>query len=202
VLNDSIGAAERAEQYRQGGARALSVLTEPSEFGGSNDDVSGARVASGLPILKKDFHVAPSQVWEAQSLGASAILLIARALGPAGLRDMLREVEDAGLEALVEIRSEAELEWALECDATVVGVNCRDLETLRLEPDVHERLIPRIPASRVAVAESGIHGAEDVAKLALIGADAVLVGSALSTSGNAVEAVRSLCGVRRRSRAT
>lgn len=201
VLNDGIRAAERADQYRRGGAAALSVLTEPTEFGGSNHDVQEARIASGLPILKKDFHVAPSQVWEARSLGASAILLIARALGPDGLRRMLREAEDVGLEALVEIRSEAELDWALESGASVIGVNSRDLETLRVEPEVHEQLIVRIPPTCIAVGESGIVGVQDVEKLAVLGADAVLVGSALSASGNAAEVARSLSAVIRRGRA-
>jgi indole-3-glycerol phosphate synthase len=201
VLNEHIGAAERAEQYRDGGARALSVLTEPTEFGGSNDDVSDARERTGLPVLKKDFHVAPVQVWEARALGASALLLIARALGPQDLRGLLLEARGAGIEALVEVRSEAELEWALENGAEVIGVNSRDLESLRVQEGVHDLLIPRIPAGCVAVAESGVAGWRDVERLARLGADAVLVGSALSVSQDPVAAVSALAAVGRRGRA-
>jgi indole-3-glycerol phosphate synthase len=200
ALNEAMDAATRARQYTRGGARALSVLTEPDEFGGSNDDLAAARGATGVPVLRKDFHVAPIQVWEARALGASALLLIARALGAAGLEAMLTEARAADVEALVEVRSEAELGWAVAFGARVIGVNCRDLETLRVEPEVHDRLIPLIPRDRVAVAESGVTGRDDVLRLAELGADAVLVGSALSTSGDASAAVRALTGVARQGR--
>lgn len=202
VLNDAMPTADRVRAYEEGGAAALSILTEPEEFGGSIADVRTASCASVLPILKKDFHVEPVQVQEAMAVGSSALLLIARALGPIGLRRMLGAVRDVGIGALVEVRSEAELTWALDCEANVIGVNCRDLETLALDREVHERLLPLVPAGCIAVAESGVRTRQDVERLASLGADAVLVGSVLSLSIRASDAVAALTGVPRIGRAT
>jgi indole-3-glycerol phosphate synthase len=154
-----------------------------------------------LPLLKKDFHIDPVQLVEARALGASAVLLIARALAPAVLADLVAEATALGLEALVEVRSEWELAHALSTEAPAIGVNSRDLETLAMDFAVAERLLPLIPASRIAIAESGIEGRVDVERAGACGADAVLVGSALSAAGDAAAAVRSLTGVRRGTRA-
>lgn len=201
VLDSSLDAGERARAYAEGGARALSVLTEPTEFGGSLNDIQAARRAVALPILRKDFLVATAQVWEARVAGASAVLLIARALGPDAVRRLADSAREAGLESLIEVRDEWELRWALDADAAVIGVNRRNLETLEMEDGVIERLLPAIPGDRVAVAESGIRERGDVARAAALGADAVLVGSSLSTAVDAAAAVRVLGGVFRRSRA-
>jgi indole-3-glycerol phosphate synthase len=200
IINAGLDAAAQARAYASGGAAALSILTEPAEFGGSVDDLVSARLATNLPTLKKDFHVHPIQAVEARAAGASAMLLIARALAPDHLRAMADAAAENEVEILVEIRSEAELEDALAIEATVIGVNARDLETLVLEPSVTERLIRMIPSDRIAIAESGVAGRADVERVAALGADAVLVGSSISASADATAAVAALTGVPRRAR--
>jgi indole-3-glycerol phosphate synthase len=196
----ALSAAAQSAAYADGGAAALSILTEPLRFGGSEADVLAARTATALPILKKDFHVAHLQMLEARALGASAALLIARALPPAELVALARTARDAGLETLVEIRDERELEAALLAEATVIGVNNRNLETLVIDLGTGERLVPLIPADRVAVFESGVHGPAEVERAAAAGADAVLVGSSLSAATDPAQALRAIAGVPRRGR--
>ena len=200
IINASIDARDQARAYANGGAAALSILTEPAEFGGSVNDLVAARAAARIPTLKKDFHVHPIQALEARAAGASAMLLIARALAPDHLRAMADAAAENGVEILVEIRSEAELEDALAIDARVIGVNARDLETLIIEPSVTERLVRMIPQDRIAIAESGVTGRSDVERAALLGADAVLVGSSISASPDPSAAVAALTGVRRSTR--
>lgn len=199
-INPALSAAAQARAYAAGGAAAISVLTEPAHFGGSVEDLSEASRAVAIPILRKDFLVDEVQLVEAREAGAAAVLLIARALSPATLQRLFHFAGEVGLETLVEVRSESELEHALEIGARVIGVNERDLETLELEPAVRERLMPRIPRSVIAVAESGIRTVEDVERAAELGADAVLVGSALSASPTPESAVLALAGVRRSGR--
>jgi indole-3-glycerol phosphate synthase len=170
-------------------------LTEPDHFGGSVDDLQAVREAVTLPVLKKDFHVDPVQLLEAKALGASAALLIARALAPDELRAMMRTAVELELEALVEVRDEAELDLALSLDALLIGVNNRNLETLEIDPSTSERLLPLIPSSVIAIAESGIAGRQDVERAGQVGADAVLVGSSISASDDPLEAVRALTNV-------
>ena len=201
MINTAIDAAAQARSYARGGAAALSILTEPVEFGGSIDDLRDARQATSLPTLKKDFHVHPVQVLEARAVGASAMLLIARALPPDRLREMAEEAAALGVEVLVEVRSEAELEDAIAIESAVIGVNARDLETLIIEPDVTRRLMPLIPADRIAIAESGVGSRADIERVACLGADAVLVGSSISASADPSAAVAALTGVFRTRRA-
>ena len=191
---------EQARAYRDGGAAAVSILTEPRHFGGSSDDLAAVRAHVDLPILKKDFHVDPIQLVEARVLGASAALLIARALHPDRLVDLVDEGRALGLELLVEVRDEEELETAIRSKATIVGVNNRNLETLVIDPATSDRLIPRVPPALVAVAESGVQSRSDVERYAAIGADAVLVGSVLSASADPRRATRDLTGVAGRTR--
>jgi indole-3-glycerol phosphate synthase len=132
---------------------------------------------------------------EARALGASAVLLIARALAPSELKTLGRVAIDLGLEAMVEVRDLAELDRALGIDARIIGVNNRDLETLRIDPTTAERLIPAIPADRIAIAESGMRTVADVSAAALWGADAVLIGSWLSASADPAASVRSLTSI-------
>jgi indole-3-glycerol phosphate synthase len=200
VINAGIDAASQARAYASGGAAALSILTEPAEFGGSVADLVAARSVTSIPALKKDFHVHPIQALEARAAGASAMLLIARALAPDRLRELADSAAEHGVEILVEIRSEAELDDALAVDATVIGVNARDLETLVIEPAVTERLMRLIPHDRIAIAESGVSGRADVERAAALGADAVLVGSSISSSSDPTAAVTALTGVPRRAR--
>ncbi len=196
-LNDAMDAPSRARLYEAGGASALSVLTEPAEFAGSVDDLVAVRHVVSCPLLRKDFHVDPVQLFEARSRGASAALLIVRALGPDDTRILADAAREAGVEPLFEIRDEAELSVALDAGARVIGVNRRNLETLDLEPDVLALLLPLIPRDCLAVAESGIATRADVEEVASLGADAVLVGSALSVSTDPQGAVTALCGVSR-----
>jgi indole-3-glycerol phosphate synthase len=200
-INVELSPGPQAAAYQAGGAAAISVLTEPHHFGGSGDDLVAVRSAVQVPLLKKDFHIDRIQLVEARALGASAVLLIARTLDPETLADLVAEAGRLGLEALIEVRTEAELERALSTDASVIGVNSRDLETLAMDFAVSERLLPLIPAGRVAVAESGVTGRADVERAAACGADAVLVGSAVSAATDAAAAVRALTGVSRGSRA-
>lgn len=200
VIAASLGAVEQARAYGAGGAVGVSILTEPIHFGGSNDDLLAVRADSRLPVLKKDFHVHPIQLVEARALGASAALLIVRALSPDGLIEMMAKGRELGLELLVEIRDERELERAVEAGATMIGVNNRDLESLVIDPTTAERIIPLIPKALVAIAESGVHGREDVERYGAIGADAVLVGSSLSAAGDPAAATRTLTGIPRRRR--
>jgi indole-3-glycerol phosphate synthase len=200
-INPGLSAADQARRYATGGARAISVLTEPVHFGGASDDLCTVRAAVPLPVLRKDFHVEPVQLLEARSLGASAILLIARALAPARLGEMVRSAHALGLEVLLEVRDEAELERALETDAAIIGVNNRNLETLEIDARTMARLVPMIPAERVAVAESGMTSPADVAAAASYGADAVLVGSYLSAAADPAAALAALTDIPSRIRA-
>jgi indole-3-glycerol phosphate synthase len=201
-INSALSAGGQAAAYGAGGAAAISVLTEPRHFGGSGDDLVAARDAVQLPLLKKDFHVDGVQLLEAKALGASGALLIARALEPRQLTALVAEACAIGLDPLVEVRTEAELEVALSSGAPIVGVNARTLETLALDLAVFDRLLPLIPSDRVAVAESGVRSAADVRRAAECGADAVLVGSMLSQAPDPSLAVRALTGVSRVGRAT
>lgn len=196
-IQPNLDAPEQARAYERAGAAAISVLTEPKHFAGSPDDLVAVRSAVRIPALKKDFHVEPVQLLEAKAFGASAALLIVRALGPDGLRKMMKAARNLDLEVLVEIRDARELDQALEVGAPVVGINNRDLETLAIDPSTSERLLTSVPESVVAVAESGMSGRTDIERAARAGANAVLVGSSLSGAANVAEAVRALTGVRR-----
>jgi indole-3-glycerol phosphate synthase len=196
-----LDAATQARAYVEGGAAAISVLTEPDHFSGSLEDLLAVRAAVTVPALKKDFHVRPIQLVEARAAGASAALLIARALDPERLRQMMTAGRDLGLELLVEIRDEGELDRALELGATMIGVNNRDLETLVIDPATADRLVLRIPSEVVAIAESGVKTRADVERYAARGVDAVLVGSSISAAADPTAATRSLAAVPRSARA-
>lgn len=198
ALNPAMDAGERALLYEGAGAAALSILTEPTEFGGSMADLETARRTVSVPLLRKDFLVRPVQAFEARAGGASAVLLIVRALGPQDTAMMIQAARSVGLEALFEVRDEDELGWALDAGARFVGVNRRDLETLVLEDGVVEHLLPMVPPQLFAVAESGVATPADVERTADLGADAVLVGSALSTAADPEALLASLTTVRRR----
>ena len=198
-INTALSAGAQARAYAAGGAAAISVLTEPVHFGGSLDDLLEASGSVTVPLLRKDFVVDRTQLLEARRAGAAAVLLIARALEPMRLAELAGEATALGLEPFVEVRSEEELGRAIPV-ARVIGVNQRDLETLEVDAAVTDRLLPLVPRDRVAVAESGVGSRADVERAAGCGADAVLVGSMLSGSTDAVAAVRALVGVSRRGR--
>ncbi len=200
VLDDALDAGVRAAEYALGGASALSVLTEPSEFGGSLDDLAAARSSVEVPLLRKDFIVDEVQLLEARLAGASAVLLIARALRADRFFALAAAARSIGLDVLLEVRDESELERALGVPDGVIGVNNRNLETLAIDDSVSERLLRLVPPERTAVYESGIRHVDDVRRAAALGADAVLVGSALSVVSSPVDAVRRLTGVPRSTR--
>ncbi len=180
--------------YAAGGARALSVLTDERYFGGSAADLARARAAAGLPVLRKDFTVAPADVADARRMGADAVLLIVAALDHGELAELGALAAQLALDTLVEVHDEAELEVALSVGATLVGVNQRDLSTFEVDRRRAERLARRLPASVVAVAESGVGGPADAARLADAGYAAVLVGEHLVTAPDPSAAVAALSG--------
>lgn len=189
--------AEVAAAYLAGGAAALSVLTDAPFFAGSLADLDVvARVArartSAAPVLRKDFLVDPYQVLEARAHGADAVLLIVAAVPGHTLRHLFSLVQEHGLEALVEVHDEAELERAIEIGASTIGINNRDLRTFEVDLGVTERLAPRCPSDVTIVAESGVFSAADVARLGRAGAHAVLVGEGLIVQQDRAAAVRSL----------
>jgi indole-3-glycerol phosphate synthase len=185
--------------YEAGGAAALSVLTDCEYFGGSMADLTAAKAAVLLPVLRKDFVLDDVQVWESRAGGADAILLIVRILGDEALRGLMELSSELGMAAVVEVHDGDELERALKAGASLVGVNNRDLQTFRTDLAVSEELVGRIPADRVAIAESGIGGGADVERLGRAGFDAVLVGEALMRAGGAGE-VRGFSGRAKRDR--
>src|SRR5690606_27311825 len=150
--------AALAAAYERGGATCLSVLTDREFFGGSPDDLRAARAAVSLPVLRKDFTVSEADVCDARIMGADAVLLIVAALDQAELAAFHQLAGEIGLDALVEIHDEAELERALEVGATLVGVNQRDLVTFEVDTDRAVRMAPQMPAGVVRVAESGVRG--------------------------------------------
>jgi indole-3-glycerol phosphate synthase len=200
MLDGTLDAAARTALYVEGGAAALSILTEPSRFGGSLADLRDAKAAVDVPLLRKDFITDVIQLLEARAYGASAALLIARALSPAELATLARAAVEIGLTPLIEVRDEYELERALRVPEAVIGVNNRDLETLVIHPDTGARVIPQVPAERIAIFESGITGPEGVRMAADAGADAVLIGSVLSTAAAPLELLRALASVPRQPR--
>jgi len=196
-INLGLDAADQAAAYAEGGAAAISVLTEPDRFNGRAQDLSAVRGRVRLPVLRKDFLVDPLQLVEARALGASAALLIVRAVDPVCMGELVDAARGLALDLLVEIHTDAEAERALAAGVRVIGVNNRDLETLQVDPALAHRLIPTLPSEVIAIAESGIVTRADVEAAAGAGADAVLVGTALSAAPDPAAAVRALRAVPR-----
>lgn len=193
-LNLDVDPLEQARLYQQGGASALSVLTEQKHFLGSPEYLRRVAASVSLPALQKDFVLEDYQLYEAAELGASAVLLIV-ALLPGHRLAALREAAAAlGLDALVEVHDEAELDVALASGAEIVGVNNRDLRTFEISLDTTFRLLPRIPEGPTVVSESGLVERAQVERLEAAGVDALLVGEALMRSGDPVARLRELRG--------
>jgi indole-3-glycerol phosphate synthase len=187
AIAEGVSATSQAIRYRTAGAAALSVLTDSRYFGGSLEDL--ATVTSlfrttppAIPCLRKDFMVHPIQVLQAREAGASAILLIVRALNDAELTELFAASRAAGLEALFEIHNEDERDRALAHGARIVGVNNRDLARFQTDLSLSERLLPTLPRDVIAVSESGIHRPADAARVRAAGAHAILCGEALMTA--------------------
>jgi indole-3-glycerol phosphate synthase len=181
-LAADLDAAKLAAAYETGGASCLSVLTDVHSFGGSVADLQTARAACSLPVIRKDFTVSAIDVVDTRLMGADCVLLIAAALDPAELAEYHALAVEIGLDVLVEIHDEQELECALAAEATLIGVNQRDLVTFEVDHDRAVRMAGVIPGDAVKVAESGVRGRADAVSLRVAGYDAVLVGEMLVTA--------------------
>jgi indole-3-glycerol phosphate synthase len=184
--------AALAGDYEAGGASAISVLTESRRFGGSLADLDAVRARVDVPVLRKDFVVSSYQLWEARAHGADLVLLIVAALEQNALVSLVERAESIGLTPLVEAHERDEVDRALDAGARVIGVNARDLRTLRVDRDTFPRLAAAIPDNVVRVAESGVRGPHDLIAYANAGADAVLVGESLVTGRDPKSAVADL----------
>lgn len=176
--------AELAGAYREGGAAAISVLTEPHRFGGSLADLEAVRAAVDTPLLRKDFIVDEYQLVEARAAGADIVLLIVAALADTELKALYSRARDLGLTVLVEAHTAVETDRAVDLGARLIGINNRNLQTLTVDLSQFEHLVSRVPDTVVKVAESGIFDVSDVTRLVTAGADAILVGEALVTHGD------------------
>jgi indole-3-glycerol phosphate synthase len=196
-IREDLDPASRAAFFAEGGAAAISVLTDGPHFGGSLDDLRSVARRVTIPVLRKDFILSEEQILEARAAGASAVLLIIRALPRERLASLRRFAAEAELAVLVEAHSPAEVEAALDAGAEIVGINSRDLDTFRIEVDTAWRLFSKVPRGVIAVAESGMASVFDVSRAAAAGADAVLIGTALSAADNPEGLARQLAGVTR-----
>lgn len=199
-ISEGLDPAAHATRYAQAGATAVSVLTDGPFFGGSLEDLARVSRAVGIPTLRKDFILDEVQIAEARAAGASAVLLIVRALTPARLRDLLASARGYGLDALVEAHDARELDIALESGATIVGINSRNLDDFRIDVDAAWALIAGMPKDVVAIAESGMASRADVEQAAAAGADGVLIGTALSSAPDPSNLIREITAVRRTGR--
>ena len=181
-----------AASYEAGGAACLSVLTDRQFFQGAPEYLAAARAACALPALRKDFIVDPYQVFEARAMGADCILLIVAALDPARMRDLEATAASLGMAVLVEVHDAAELDAALRLQTPLVGINNRNLRTFEVTLDATIGLLPRIPADRLVVTESGILGRADVTKMRAHGVDAFLVGEVFMRAPDPGKALRDL----------
>lgn len=176
--------------YAENGASAISVLTDADFFQGHLDYLRAVREAVNVPVLRKDFIIAPYQVYEGREAGGDAMLLIVSALDDAQMADLFALISELNMTALVEVHNEAEMERALRLDAKLIGVNNRDLKTFDVDLNTTARLANMIPDSVTLVAESGIRNAQDVHHMGQLGAKAVLVGELLVKSDNLAQQVR------------
>jgi indole-3-glycerol phosphate synthase len=195
VFKADLDPADQAVKYRDGGARAISVLTDEQFFKGSVDDLRAARNAGGLPILRKDFVIDEYQLWEARVMLADAALLIVRILDKAQLRDYIALArEELKLATLVEVHNEKELDVALDAKAPVIGINNRDLDTFKVTLETTAKLRPIIPADRVVVSESGISKRDDIVLLKHMKVDAALIGEELVKASDPTAKIKELLG--------
>jgi indole-3-glycerol phosphate synthase len=192
TLKEDLNPRELAAAYRRGGASAISVLTEPDFFRGSMEDL-GAAVEAGLPVLRKDFIIDPFQVFEARAWGSDAVLLIVRTLGDE-MAALYKTAKSLGLDVLVEVFDETDLERALQLEPELIGINHRDLTTFDVDPDRTAKLAPLVPGGSTIVALSGVEERAEVEALRSAGADAVLVGESLVRAADPEAKIAELLG--------
>ncbi len=195
TIADDLDPVALALLYQDGGAAAISVLTESGYFGGSLDDLRAVKKAVTLPVLRKDFIIDEYQIYESRSAGADAVLLIAEMLDGEELERFLGTAAGIGLPCLLECHSGEELEKAIGTPVGIIGINNRDLKTLEVDLETSLRLLSLIPEDRLKVAESGIRTADDVRRLVAAGADAILVGETLVRSGNVKATIKELINI-------
>ena len=192
ALNQDLDPIQIAQQYEQGGASCLSVLTDSEFFGGSTEDLQQARSNVGLPVLRKDFTVSLNDICDARIMGADCVLLIVAALSVKELTEFKKLADELSLDYLVEVHDEPELEIALNIGASMIGVNQRDLKTFEVDHQRAVHMAAQMPTSVVRVAESGVRTRADAQSLRDAGYHAVLVGESLVTSNNIATSVREL----------
>lgn len=194
TLIEELKVTTLSKRYEEGGAAAISVITEKKFFEGSPEYISLAKGASNLPVLRKDFLIDEYHIYEARYLGADALLLIAAILEPSVLSDFIALTSELGMSSLVEVHSEKELEKALKAEANVIGINNRNLRTFKVDLNTTFRIMKEIPDGKIVVSESGIYSRDDITRLADAGVHAALVGEAIITSGNVVKKIKELVG--------
>ena len=192
VLRADFRPAEIAASYARHGAAALSVLTDERFFQGSTAALETARAACSLPVLRKDFMIDAYQLFEARAMGADCILLIAAVLDDAELAEFEATARSLGMDVLVEVHDEPELDRALRLATPLVGINNRDLRTFEVSLDTTLSMLPRVPAERLVVSESGIHAPADIERLRAAGVHAFLVGEAFMRAPDPGAALASL----------
>jgi indole-3-glycerol phosphate synthase len=192
LLRGNFDPAAIAKSYQAGGATCLSVLTDRDYFQGAAEHLAAARAACALPVLRKDFIVDPYQVFEARALGADCVLLIAGALDPETMRALERTAAELGMAVLVEVHDAGELDVALTLTTPLVGINNRSLRTFETRLETTLGLLPRMPAGRIAVTESGIAAPEDVRRMRAAGVGAFLVGEAFMRAPDPGAALQAL----------
>ncbi|MGB6873134.1 MAG: indole-3-glycerol phosphate synthase TrpC [Dehalococcoidia bacterium] len=194
MLSPNFNPIELAQTYAEGGAAAISVLTEANYFMGSIEHLAAIKEVVGLPLLRKDFIFDLYQVYESRAYGADALLLITSILSQEQLKKLVSLSHSLGLRCLVEVHNEGEVKRAVLSEVEIIGINNRDLNTFTVDITTTRRLRPLIPQERIVVSESGIKSKRDIEKLGKWGVDAVLVGEALVTAGDALAKMKDLIG--------